>query len=114
MNSSYYGNSYINANSSLMYPSGNSVIPNQNTNINHNLEQDKVLNSNLEKNTGKKINVYTTFPGSNEWPNKIFSGILEYVMIDHIALSDPKTGKWYTIPNTYINYVEFDEPINLN
>lgn len=113
MNNNYYKNGYINTNSSPMYPGGNNMMPNQNSNKDK-LDYGEVLNTNLEKNTGKKINVYTTFPGSNEWPNKIFSGILEYVMIDHLALSDPKTGKWYAIPSVYINYVEFEEAINVN
>lgn len=58
-----------------------------------------------------KVKVYMTFPGSNEWRDKIFDGILEGTGRDHIVVSDPKTGSWNILPNIYVDYVEFEESI---
>ena len=38
--------------------------------------------------------------------------IIEQSGRDHIILSDPATGKWYLLLMIYVNFVEFDEPIN--
>jgi spore germination protein Q len=64
-----------------------------------------------EETSGKKITLYTSFFNSSEWSNKIFKGILEYSTITHLIISDPKSGKWYAIAKTNINYIEFDEEI---
>ena len=52
-----------------------------------------------------------TFPGSNEWRDKSFSGILEAAGRDHVVLHDTATGKWFLLPNIYVDYIEFDENI---
>lgn len=69
------------------------------------------MEQSLNENIGKRMTVFTTFNGSVDWPNKAFTGILEFSAMDHITLSDPSTGKWYVIPTIYINYVESDEKI---
>ena len=58
-----------------------------------------------------RVTVYATFPGSNEWRDKAFMGIIEGAGRDHIVLSNPQNGVWTVIPNIYIDYVEFDESI---
>ena len=52
-----------------------------------------------------------TFPGSNEWRDKVFDGVLEGAGRDHLVLSDPQTGNWLVLPNIYVDYVEFEESI---
>lgn len=61
----------------------------------------------LRLNKGKKVTI-------NLQDNKEASGIIEQIGKDNIILSDPKNGKWYLLPTMYINYITFDETINLD
>ena len=92
--------------------SGSGHIPNQQTQMNYNvpLEQSYIENI-LRLNRGKKVEVYASYPDSDEWKNKVFSGIIEQSGRDHIILSDPKTGDWYLILIIYVNFIKFDERI---
>lgn len=94
--------------------------PTPNTNLNNifntnehelPLEQSYIENI-LRLNRGKKVNIYMTYPDSNEWRDKIFSGIIEQSGRDHIILSDPATGKWSLLLMIYVDYINFDEKIN--
>lgn len=66
----------------------------------------------LRLNRGKQVEIYASYPDSNEWRDRVFSGIVEQSGRDHIILSDPQTGNWYLILLIYVNYVKFDERIN--
>lgn len=76
-------------------------------------EEDYIDNI-LKQNKGKKIKLYISIPGSSEYQNKEFIGILEQIGKDHIAISNPQTGSWNLIPLIYLAYIEFEEPINYN
>ena len=75
------------------------------------MEQSYVENI-LRLNRGKYGKFYVSFPDSNEWKDKVFTGIVEQAGRDHLIISDPSTGKWYMILMIYLNYVEFEEKIN--
>ena len=75
------------------------------------MEQSYIENI-LRLNKGKIASVYMSFPDSNEWRDKIFTGVVEQAARDHIVISDPKTGKWYLLLAIYIDYIVFDEEIN--
>ncbi len=66
----------------------------------------------LRLNKGKRVNVYYTYPDSNEWRDKVYQGIIEEAGRDHLVLSDPNTGNWYLLRMIYLDYVEFMEKIN--
>lgn len=93
---------------------GNGNIPNQQTvptmTGDFPMEQSYIENI-LRLNRGKKVEIYASYPDSDEWRNKIFSGIIEQSGRDHIILSDPSTGNWYLILIIYVNYIKFDERI---
>ncbi len=74
-------------------------------------EQSYVENI-LRLNKGKVASFYLSFPDSNEWRDKIFTGVVEQAARDHVVISDPKTGKWYILLSIYINFIVFDEKIN--
>ena len=74
-------------------------------------EQSDTMEIVLKRVPNMKVKVYMTFPGSNEWRDRVFDGILEASGRDHIVVSDPKTGAWNILPNIYVNYVEFEESI---
>ena len=107
-------NNFVNQNGFPGTPiySGGGNIPNQQTQMNYNvpLEQSYIENI-LRLNRGKKVEIYASYPDSDEWRNKIFSGIIEQSGRDHIILSDPNTGNWYLILIIYVNYIKFDERI---
>ena len=79
---------------------------------NYIVNNKKSLDDILEINIGKKISIYESFDNSNEWKDKIFTGILEKVDNEYIILSDPTNNTWYIILIKYINYIKFDEEIN--
>lgn len=91
---------------------GNNPIPDQSAlgPIELPMEQSYIENI-LRINRGKKVEVYMTFTDSNEWRDKVFSGIIEQSGRDHLILSDPSTGKWYLLQMIYLDYIKFEEPI---
>ncbi len=66
----------------------------------------------LRLNRGKKAKFHITVPGSVEWQDRVFSGIIEQAGRDHIIVSNPETGEWYLILMIYLDFVTFEEPIN--
>jgi len=68
----------------------------------------------LRLNRGKMARFHVTVPGSIEWQDRVFSGIIEQAGRDHIIVSNPSTGEWYLILMIYLDFVTFEEPINYN
>ena len=99
------------------YPGGPlySVTPNQSEapSISVPYEQSYIENI-LRLNRGKKARFHVTVPGSIEWQDRVFDGIIEQAGKDHIIVSNPNTGEWYLILIIYLDFVTFEEPINYN
>ena len=97
--------------------SNGTVTPNQQTaqTITGNIpfEQSYIENI-LRMNKGKKVTVHMTFPDSEQFKDREFSGIVEQSGRDHIILSDPSTGKWLLLLMIYVDFITFDEKINYN
>jgi len=109
MNGNFYQNPTFPSNQTqqpLTSPPGNissqSMMP---------IEQSYIENI-LRLNKGKRVNVYVSYPDSNEWRDKIYSGIIEEAGRDHLIISDPSSGNWYLLRMIYLDYVEFMEKIN--
>ena len=119
MNNGYYQNQAF-PGSGL----NNNTVPNQQTvpsyeqalvNPNYILPSEQSYIENiLRLNRGKMAKFHITVPGSNEWQDRVFSGIIEQSGRDHIIVSNPSTGEWYLILMIYLDFVTFDEPINYN
>lgn len=116
MNNNYYGKPPVFPGAPIY--SGNVPLPNQETAptapqqlTELPIEQSFIENI-LRLNKGKKVTVFMTFPDSNEWRDREFTGIVEQSGRDHIILSDPTTGKWYLLLMIYVDYILFDEKIN--
>lgn len=101
----------------------NSNIPNQDSNSNFESMQNNFNSSNMEQtyignilkqNRGKKVKIYVTIPGSNEWLDKMFEGIIEGIGKDYIIISNPSNGEWNIIPMMFLDYITFEEAINFN
>ena len=74
------------------------------------MEQSYIENI-LRNNIGKKVRVHASFSDSNEWRDRIFSGIIEHAGRDNLIINDIDNGKYYLILMIYVDFVEFDEEI---
>lgn len=67
----------------------------------------------LSKNKGKYLKVYMSFSDSKEWCDRIFEGYLESWGRDFILLYDKNARKRFMVWNLYIDFIEFNEPLNM-
>ena len=107
-------NNYLNDNVFPGQPIYNNITPNQQTAVTAtdiSFEQSYIENI-LRSNRGKKATIHMTFPDSEQFKDREFSGIIEQSGRDHIILSDPSTGKWYLLLMIYVDFITFDEKIN--
>lgn len=84
-----------------VYNTGNNVI-----------EEQSYIENIIRINKGKMARFHVTVPGSVEWQDRVFTGIIEQAGRDHVIVSNPNTGEWYLILIIYLDFVTFDEPIN--
>ena len=115
MNGSYYqGNAFpgVGLNNNTI-PNQQSV-PSYETNKNNTMfdEEQSYIENILRLNAGKKAKLHVTVPGSKEWQDRVFEGIIEQSGRDHIIMSNPQTGEWYLVLMIYLGFVTFEEPIN--
>lgn len=99
-----------------IYTGNNQPTPNQQTaptynNVDIPFEQSYIENI-LRLNKGKKVTVHMTFPDSEQFKDREFTGIIEQSGRDHIILSEPSTGKWLLLLMIYVDFITFDEKIN--
>lgn len=94
-----------------MAPNFNTVTSTQANQIEMPIEQSYIENI-LRLNKGKQVRVHMTFPDSNEFRDREFSGIIEQSGRDHIIISEPSTGKWQLLLMIYVDFITFDEKIN--
>jgi len=121
MNNGYY--------QGQMFPgtglSGNTVpnqqsVPSYDSTQKNNMMYDNIpaeqsyIENILRLNRGKMARFHVTVPGSIEWQDRVFDGIIEQSGRDHIIVSNPNTGEWYLILMIYLDFVTFEEPINYN
>lgn len=113
MNGNYYQNPVFPGQGLL-----NNSVPNQQTvpSLQQNqidlINEQSYIENILRLNRGKKARFHITVPGSKEWQDRVFNGIIEQSGKDHIIVSNPETGEWYLILMIYLNFVTFEEPIN--
>ncbi len=119
MNGNFYNGNYGNNKFPGTGLDGNTV-PNQQSVPSYqeqygsaNNEQSYIENI-LRLNRGKKARFHITVPGSVEWQDRVFEGIIEQAGKDHIIISNPSTGEWYLVLLIYLDFVTFEEPINYN
>ena len=89
------------------------IIPNINS---YNISEEKPIifaEDILNKNKGKYMKVYMSFTDSKEWCDRIFEGYLETWGRDFILLYDKNNNKRYMVWNLYIDFIEFNEPLNI-
>lgn len=117
MNNSYYTNPmYTNStglpNQQAMPTYDTTGNPNAMYNAGGVADEQSYIENILRLNRGKKARFHVTVPGSIEWQDRVFDGIIEQSGKDHIIVSNPNTGEWYLILMIYLDFVTFEEPIN--
>lgn len=115
MNGNYYQNPTFPTNQNPMQNQNQTNLTSPPGNISSSsympMEQSYIENI-LRLNKGKRVNVYMSYSDSNEWRDKVYSGIIEEAGRDHLIISDSSTGNWYLLRMIYLDYVEFMEKIN--
>ena len=116
MNGNYYQNP--------MFPGqglNNNTVPNQQsvpsyeqsqTTYTPSYSEQSYIENVIRLKKKKKARFHITVPGSKEWQDRVFNGIIEQAGRDHIIVSNPETGEWYLILMIYLDFVTFEEPIN--
>lgn len=115
MNGSYYqGNAFPGVGLNNNTVPNQQSVPSYETNKNNTMfdEEQYYIENILRLNAGKKAKLHVTVPGSKEWQDRVFEGIIEQSGRDHIIMSNPQTGEWYLVLMIYLDFVTFEEPIN--
>ena len=115
MNGSYYqGNAFPGVGLNNNTVPNQQSVPSYETNKNNTMfdEEQSYIENILRLNAGKKAKLHVTVPGSKEWQDSVFEGIIEQSGRDHIIMSNPQTGEWYLVLMIYLDFVTFEEPIN--
>ena len=90
-----------------MYPNTQPLQPGQISDF-----EESYIENILRLNKGKVGTFYMTYNDSLEYRDKVYRGIIQAAGKDHIVISDTRDGKRYILLLVYLDYVEFDEPIN--
>jgi spore germination protein Q len=113
MNNNYYPNPMFPGSNMQMATPNQQTAPSIEQNINNlQVTEQSYIENILRLNKGKVAKFYMSYPDSVEWRDKIFTGVIEQAGRDHIIISDPNTGLWHLLLIIYLNYVDFEEPIN--
>ena len=92
---------------SPIYPNQNPLQPGQISDF-----EESYIENKLRLNKGKVGTFYMTYNDSLEYRDKVYRGIIQAAGKDHLVISDTRDGKRYILLLVYLDYVEFDEPIN--
>ena len=92
---------------SPIYPNQNPLQPGQISEF-----EESYIENILRLNKGKVGTFYMTYNDSLEYRDKVYRGIIQAAGKDHLVISDTRDGKRYILLLVYLDYVEFDEPIN--
>ena len=92
---------------SPIYPNQNPLQPGQISDF-----KESYIENILRLNKGKVGTFYMTYNDSLEYRDKVYRGIIQAAGKDHLVISDTRDGKRYILLLVYLDYVEFDEPIN--
>lgn len=114
MNGSYFNSGFPGTGLSNNTVPNQQSMPNFQDNSSNAFEEQSYIENILRLNKGKKARLHVTVPGSIEWQDRVFDGIIEQAGKDHVIVSNPSTGEWYLILLIYLDFVTFEEPINYN
>ena len=67
----------------------------------------------LNNNPNQIADFYMSYPDSVEWRDRVFSGKIVHSTREYTLLNNQNTGEWYVLPSIYLNYVIFNEEVNM-
>lgn len=67
----------------------------------------------LNNNPNQIADFYMSYPDSVEWRDRVFSGRIIHATREYTLLRNEQTGEWYVLPSIYLNYVIFNEELNM-
>jgi len=67
----------------------------------------------LNNNPNQIADFYMSYPDSVEWRDRIFTGRIVHATREYTLLRNEQTGEWYVLPSIYLNYVIFNEELNM-
>ena len=85
----------------------NFSVPINNMNKNISTNEYSYISLLLKSRIGKNAIIYTSFPDSIEWRDKIFNGQIIASGDDYTMIRNNK-GTEHLVVNIYINYIEFN------
>ena len=112
MNGSYYNSTFPGTGLNNNTVPNQQSVPSYQDQYSSPIEEQSYIENILRLNRGKKARFHITVPGSEEWQDRVFDGIIEQAGKDHTIVSNPTTGEWYLILLIYLDFVTFEEPIN--
>lgn len=93
-------------------------FPTQNTNQNSTLhiqnDQFQYAYNILNNNPNQIASFYMSYPDSVEWRDRIFTGRIIHSTREYTLLKNEETNEWYVLPSIYLNYVIFNEEVNMS
>ena len=112
MNGNYQNYSYPN---SMYNPNVGTQPPYTNFPNNQNTQVDpfQYAYNILNNNPNQIADFYMSYPDSVEWRDRVFTGKIVHSTREYTLLNNQDTGEWYVLPSIYLNYVIFNEQINM-
>ena len=110
MNGNYQNYSYPN---SMYNPGVGTEPPYTNFSNNQQVDQFQYAYNILNNNPNQIADFYMSYPDSNEWRDRVFSGKIIHSTREYTLLNNQNTGEWYVLPSIYLNYVIFNERVNM-
>lgn len=88
-------------------------FPNQNQINNVQNDEFQYAYNILNNNPNQIADFYMSYPDSIEWRDRIFSGRIVHSTREYTLLKNEQTSEWYVLPSIYLNYVIFNEEVNM-
>ena len=68
----------------------------------------------LNNNPNQIADFYMSYPDSVEWRYSIFTGRIIHSTREYTLLKNEQNSEWYVLPSIYLNYVIFNEEVNMS
>ncbi|WP_124728072.1 spore coat protein GerQ [Staphylospora marina] len=67
----------------------------------------------MQANIGRRVSAYMTYDASEQWRNRVFTGVLRQVGRDYFVLRDQSSGKDVMLLNINLNFMVFEDRAQL-
>lgn len=67
----------------------------------------------LNNNPNQIASFYMSYPDSIEWRDRVFTGKIVHSTREYTLLKNEQNSEWYVLPSIYLNYVIFNEEVNM-